>query len=43
MICDRKKSMIACDNTIQAEGLCRCFKKLGRIFAKTGKKVATNV
>ena len=42
-ICNRKKSMIVSDNTIQAEGSCNFFKNLGRISAKAGKKLATNV
>ena len=42
-ICNRKKSMIVSDNTIQAEGLGSFFKNLGRIFGKAGKKLATNV
>ena len=42
-ICNRKKSMIVSDNTIQAEGLGGFFKNLGRISAKAGKKLATNV
>ena len=42
-VCNRKKSMIVSDNTIQAEGLGSFFKNLGRISAKAGKKVATNV
>ena len=35
--------MISKDNTIQSEGLGSFFKKLGRISAKAGKKLATNV
>ena len=35
--------MIVSDNTIQAEGLGDFFKKLARISAKAGKKLATNV
>ena len=42
-IFNRKKSMIVSDNTIQAEGLGSFFKNLGRISAKAGKKLATNV
>ena len=42
-ICNRKKSLIVSDNTIQAEGLGSFFKKLGRISAKAGKKIATNL
>ena len=43
MICDKRKSMIVSDNMIQAEGLGSFFKNLGRISAKGGKKLATNV
>ena len=43
VICDRKKSMIVSDNTIQAEGLGDFFKKLGKVSGKTAKKLATNV
>ena len=42
-ICNRKKSMIVSDNTIQAEGLSSFFKNLGRMSAKAGKKLASNV
>ena len=42
VICDRKKSMIVSDNTIQAEGLGDFFKSLGKISAKAGKKSAKN-
>ena len=42
-ICNRKKSMIVTDNTIQAEGLGSFFKNLGKISAKAGKKLAKNV
>ena len=42
-ICNRKKSMIVSDNTIQAEGLSSFFKNLGKLSAKAGKKIATNV
>ena len=42
VICDRKKSMIVSDNTIQAEGLGDYFKKLGKVSGKAGKKLATN-
>ena len=41
--CNRKKSMTVSDNTIQAEGLGSFFKILGKISAKAGKKLATNV
>ena len=34
VICDRKKSMIVSDNTIQAEGLGDFFKKLGKVSGK---------
>ena len=43
VICDRKKSMIVSDNTIQAEGLGDFLKNLGKLSAKAGKKLATNV
>ena len=43
VICNRKKSMIVSDNTIQAEGLGDFFKNLGKISAKAGKKLAKNV
>ena len=42
-ICNRKKSMIVSDNTIQAEGLGDFFKNLGKISAKAGKKLAKNI
>ena len=42
-ICNRKQSMIVSDNTIKAEGLGSVFKNLGKISAKAGKKLATNV
>ena len=42
-ICNRKKSMIVSDNTIQAEGLGSFFKNLGKVSAKAGKKLAKNV
>ena len=42
VICDRKKSMIVSDNTIQAEGLGDYFKKLGKVSGKAAKKLATN-
>ena len=35
--------MIVSDNTIQEEGLGSFFKNLGRISAKAGKKLATNL
>ena len=43
VICDRKKSKIVSDNTIQAEGLGDFFKNLGKISAKAGKKLAKNL
>ena len=43
VICDRKKSMIVSDNTIQAEGLSDFFKNLGKLSAKAGKELAANV
>ena len=43
IVCDRKKSMIVSDNTIKAEGLGNFFKNLGKVSAKAGKKLATNV
>ena len=42
VICDRRKSMIVSDNTIQAEGLGNFFKKLGKVSGKAAKKIATN-
>ena len=42
-VCNRKKSMIVTDNTIKAEGLSSFFKNLGKLSAKAGKKLATNV
>ena len=42
-ICNRKKSMIVSDNTIQAEGLSDFFKNMGKISAKAVKKLAKNV
>ena len=35
--------MIVSDNTIKAEGLGSFFKNLGKLSAKAGKKLATNV
>ena len=43
VICDIKKSMIVSDNVIQAEGLGDFFKNLGKLSARAGKKLATNV
>ena len=42
VICDRKKSMIVSDNTIQAEGLGDFFKNLGKVSSRAAKKLATN-
>ena len=41
--CQRKKSMTVSDNTIEAEGLSSFFKNLGKLSAKAGNKIATNV
>ena len=38
-ICNRKKTMTASDNTIQAEGLGSFCKILRRMSAKAGKKI----
>ena len=42
-ICNRKKSMIVSDNTIQNEGLGDFFKKLGKKGLNVSKKMAKNV
>ena len=42
-ICNRKKSMIVSDNTIQAEGLGDFFKNLGKKGLNVSKKKAKNV
>ena len=42
-ICNRKNSSTVSDNMIQAEGLGSFFKILGKISAKAGKILATNV
>ena len=42
-ICNRKKSMIVTDNTIQAEGLGDFFKNLGKKGFNVSKKMAKNV
>ena len=42
VVCNRKKSMIVSDNTIQAEGLGDFFKSLGKISGRAAKKLATN-
>ena len=43
MMCNRKKLKIVSDNTIKAEGLGDFFKNLGKLCARAGKKLATNV
>ena len=43
VICDRKKSMIVSDNTIQAEGLGDFFKNLGKKGLNVSKKMAKNI
>ena len=43
LICDRKKSMIVSDNTIQAEGLGDFFNNLGKKGLNPSKKMAKNV
>ena len=43
MICNRKKSTIVSDNTIQAESLGDFSNNLGKFSAKAGKKLAKNV
>ena len=43
VICNREKSMIVSDNTIEAEGLGSFFKNLGKISGKAGKKLAKNI
>ena len=42
-ICNRKKSMIVSDNTIQAEGLGDFFKNLGKKGLNVSKRMAKNV
>ena len=42
-VCNRKKYLTVSDNTIKAEGLGSFFKNLGKISAKAGEKLATNV
>ena len=41
-MCNRKKSMIVSDNTIQAEGLGEFFKNLGKVFSRAAKNKARN-
>ena len=43
MVCNRKKSMIVSDNTIEAEGLGDLFKNLGKKGLNVSKKTAKNV
>ena len=43
VICDRKKSMIVSDNTIEAEGLGDFFKNLGKKGLNASKKMAKDV
>ena len=43
MVCNRKKSQIVSDNTIQAEGLGDFFKNLGKSSVKVGRKLSNNV
>ena len=43
LICNRKKSIIVSDNTIQAEGLGDFFKNLGKKGLNVSKKMAKNV
>ena len=43
IICNRKKSMIVSDNTIQAEGLGDFFKNLDKKGLNVSKKMAKNV
>ena len=42
VVCDKRKSMIVSDNTIQAEGLGDFFKNLGKVSSKAAKKLAKN-
>ena len=42
-ICNRRKSMIVSDNTIQAEGLGESFKNLGKKRLNVSKKMSKNV
>ena len=41
-LCNRKKSMAFCENTIKAEGFGSFSNKFRKISAKAGKKLATN-
>ena len=42
VICDKRKSMIVSDNTIQAKGLGDFLKRLGKVSSEAAKKLATN-
>ena len=42
VVCNKRKSMIVFDNTIQAEGLGDFFKKLGKVSGRAAKSLATN-
>ena len=42
VVCDRKKTMIVSDNVVQAEGLGKFFKNLGKVSSKAAKKLAKN-
>ena len=42
VVCNKKKSMIVSDNTIEAEGLGDFFKNLGKASSKAAKKLAKN-
>ena len=42
VVCNRKKSMIVSDNTVQAEGLGDFFKNLRKVSSKAAKKLAKN-
>ena len=43
VVCNRKKSMIVSDNTIQADGLGNFFKNQGKKGLNVSKKMAKNV
>ena len=43
VVCNRKKSMIVSDNTVQAEGLGDFFKNLGKKGLNVSKNMAKNV
>ena len=43
VVCNRKKSMIVSDNTVQAEGLGDFFKNLGKKGLNVSKKMTKNV